>query len=139
MANQCYPLGRQYIQGGGAALWNPTSDTIKAALVTNGYTPTMATDQFLNNLGTNRIGTDQTLAGKTVTNGALSASNITFPAVPAGSTVSYLVIYKLVGNGSSSDNTSPLIVFYDTITGFPFASGGTDVTISWNASGIFRV
>lgn len=136
MANQCYPLGRQYIQGGS---WNPSSDTIKACLVKSTYTPTLATDAHLNDLGSNRIGTDQTLAGKGITNGALSANNITFPAVPAGSTVTYLLVYKLVGDGSSSDNTSPLIVFYDTITGFPFASGGTDVTISWNASGIFRV
>src|SRR5216684_5693103 len=135
MANQGYPLGRQYIQGGS---WNPVADTIKACLVKSTYTPTLATDAHLNDLGTNRIGTDQALAGKAITNGVLSASNVTFPAVPAGSTVTYLVLYKLVGDGSSGDVTSPLIIIWDTITGFPFATGGTDVVISWNASGIFR-
>ncbi len=139
MANQGYPLGRQYIQGGGAATWNPTADTIKACLVSNVYVPNLVTDQFLNNLGTNRVGTDQTLAGKAVTNGFLTATNVTFPLVPGGSTVAFLVVYKLVGGGGVGDNTSPLIVIWDTIVGWPFATGGTDVVIAWNASGLFRV
>ncbi len=139
MANQGYPLGRQYIQGGGAATWHPTADTIKACLVANTYTPNLVTDQFLNNLGANRVGTDQALAGKAVTNGFLTATNVTFPLVPGGSTVAFLVVYKLVGDGSAGDVTSPLIVIWDTIVGWPFATGGTDVVIAWNASGLFRV
>lgn len=136
MANSLYAFGRQYILTGSLA---PLTDTVKACLITTAYVPSLSADQHLNNLGTNRVGTDQTLTGKAVTNGYLTAANLTFAAVPGGSTVGFIGVYKLVGDGSSTDTTSPLIVLYDTATGLPVATAGTDITVTWNAQGLFRV
>jgi hypothetical protein len=136
VANSLYAFGRQYILTGSFA---GLTDTLKACLITNAYSPNLSTDQHLNNLGTARVGTDQTLTTVGVTNGFLTAANLTFPAVAGGSTVAYIAVYKLVGNGSSSDTTSPLIVLWDTATGLPVATGGTDITVTWNAQGLFRV
>lgn len=136
MANSLYAFGRQYILTGTFA---GLTDTLKACLITTGYSPNLSTDQHLNNLGTNRVGTDQTLTGVGVTNGFLTAANLTFAAVPSGSTVGFIGLYKLVGNGSPSDTTSPLICLWDTATGLPVATGGTDITVTWDARGLFRI
>jgi len=53
--------------------------------------------------------------------------------------VAFIAVYKLVGNGSVNDATSPLIVLWDTATGLPVATGGTDIRVTWNAQGLFRI
>jgi hypothetical protein len=132
MANNFYDLGRKYILDGNLV---PASDTIKAALVKSAYTPNLATHQFYNDISADVLNTPQALASKTTTAGVLKAANVTFSSVTLGDTASYVAIYKDTGVAG----TSPLIALFDTISGFPFATNGGDVVISWNASGIFRV
>jgi hypothetical protein len=127
MANALYDKGRQaFLEGSIAYL----TDTIKVALVTNGYTPNLSTHQFYSDLtpGSNVVGTPQTLGSKTSTNGVANAANVTYTAVTAGSTVTYLAIYKDTG----SNSTSPLIALIDTATGLPVSTNGGDITVSWD-------
>ncbi len=136
MANNWYDAGRKYELDGNL---KPSVDTIKVCLLKDTYTPNLATHAFLNDLGTNRVGTDQVLGAITTAAGTLSGGNTTFVAVPGGSLAKFVALYKLVGDGSSGDVTSPLIMLFDIILGFPIATSGANILITWNASGIFRV
>jgi len=44
------------------------------------------------------------------------------------------VIYKDTG----VDGTSPLIAYVDTITGFPLATNGGDITVQWD-NGTYKI
>jgi hypothetical protein len=136
MADALYDLGRQkFLEGSIAYL----TDTIKVALVKSTYTPNLSTHQFYSDLtpGTNVIGTPQTLASKTSTNGVADAADVTFTAVSAGSTVSYVAIYKDTGTAS----TSPLIALIDTGVGLPVMTNGGDISVTWDNGSlkIFRL
>lgn len=133
MANAFYTLGIEAILKGTIS-WN--SDTIKVSLVTSGYTPTLATDQYYNIIpGGDVISTPVALSSKTTAGGRAGAANTTFSSVSSGSTVTYLAIYKDTGTSS----TSPLICLLDTANGLPFATNGGDIVIVWDsgANGIF--
>ena len=125
MANTSYPLGMQKLLG---ASIDFLDDTIKAALLPSTYTFSAA-HEFVAALGT-RIGTDQTLTGKSVTGGVLDADDPDFGALAPGNTVKALVIYKDTGNAS----TSPVLFYYDVVAGFPFATNGGALTVPWDSS-----
>jgi hypothetical protein len=123
MANTVYPLGAQKIL---SALINFTSDTIKGALVSNGYTYSTS-HEFVSSLGT-LIGTSQTLTGISVTDGVLDATDLDFGAIAPGSTIKALVIFKDTGNPA----TSPVLFYYDAATGLPAATNGGVITVPWS-------
>ena len=127
MANTLYPKGKQKILS--AAINFPT-DTIKAILITNGYTYSTA-HEFLSDLGANTVGTAQTLTNKTVTDGVFDADDVTFAALAPGATLKAVVLYKDTGVAG----TSALIDYIDAVTGLPMATNGGDVTIQWENSG----
>lgn len=133
MANALYPLWKnQLLQF--TANNNLSAGTVKVALVTAGYTYA-STDQFWSAVSASAIGTPQTIGSKTFTNGTFSGGNVTFTAV-TGAQVTKLVIYIDTGTAS----TSPLVAFLDTsVTGLPVTPNGGDITITWNASGIFTL
>lgn len=130
MANTLYPKGKEKIL---AAAINFPTDTLKVALVSNGYTYA-ATDEFLSTVAPYVLGTAQTLSSKTTTSGAFDAADVTFAAVAAGATALGVVIYKDTGVAG----TSPLIAFIDTITGFPLATNGGDISVVWD-NGTYRI
>ena len=125
MANTLFPKGKQKILS--AAINFPT-DTIKAILVTNSYTYSTA-HEFLSDLGTT-VGTAQTLANKTVTDGVFDADDITFATLAPGSNLKAVILYKDTGVAG----TSALIDYIDTVTGLPMATNGGDVQIQWDNS-----
>ncbi|WP_150523840.1 hypothetical protein [Roseibium sediminis] len=130
MANALYTKFKEAILKGEIDL---TSDTIKVALVdTGGYT-FAATHQFLSDIGSNILGTAQTLANATVTNGVFDADDVVFTEQAAGigtlDAIEALVIYKDTGTAA----TSNLIAYYDTATGLPVNPNGGDITITWDA------
>lgn len=131
MANALYTKGKEKMLSGAI---NFTSDTIKAALVSTSYAQNLSTDEFWSSAAANVIGTPQALASKTVTGGALDAADVTYAAVAAGSTAKCVVLYKDTG----SDATSPLLAFIDTITGFPLATNGGDITVQWD-NGTYKI
>lgn len=131
MANALYVKGKEKIL---SAAINFSSDTLKVRLVKNTYAQNLTTDEFVS-LVTKVTGTtDQLLTGKTVTGGVFDANDVTFTAVPAGETSEGVVIFKDTGD----DATSPVIAYIDTITGFPLATNGGDITIQWD-NGAFKI
>ena len=130
MANALYTKFKEAILKGEIDL---TSDTIKVALVdADGYTYA-ATHQFLSDIGSNILGTAQTLANATVTDGVFDADDVVFTEQAAGTgtqdAIEALVIYKDTGTAA----TSNLIAYYDTATGLPVNPNGGDITITWDA------
>lgn len=103
-----------------------SADPIMAALVSDGYTFSAA-HEFLSEVGV-LVGSPQALTGKTTSGGIFDADDLAFGAIAPGSTAKALVLYLNTGNPS----TSPLIIYDDEITGFPFATNGGDVNIPWS-------
>lgn len=109
---------------------NLDTDTIKAALISSAYTPSLTTHEFYSDISTNALNTPQTIANTTVSaDGILDGDDITFTAVAAGSTATYIAIYKDTG----VPTTSPLIALLDTISSFPVATNGGDIVIQWSS------
>lgn len=131
MANAVYVLGKEKIL---SAQINFSADTLKVRLVKNTYAQNLATDEFISSVTKITGTTDQLLTGKTVTGGVFDAGDPTFTAVPAGETSEGVVIYKDTG----VEATSPVLLYIDTITGFPLATNGGDITIQWD-NGAFKI
>lgn len=134
MANAIYPKYKEAILGT-ATNTNLLTGTVKVALVDTGVYTYNAADQFLSSL-TGVVGTAQTIgATKSVTNGLFDGGDVTFTSV-TGNSVEALVIYVDTGTAG----TSPLVAYIDTsVTGLPVTPNGGNITITWNASGIFQL
>jgi hypothetical protein len=133
MANALYPKWKEQLLQF-TANNNLSAGTVKVALVTAGYTYSAA-NQFYSSVSASVVGTPQTIGSKTFTDGVFDGGNVTFTAV-TGSQVVSLVLY--IDTGSAA--TSPLVAFLDTgVTNLPVTPNGGDITITWNASGIFAL
>ena len=130
MASALYPIGKKAILD---ASINLDTDTIKAALVDTGTYTYSAAHDFYNDVS-GVVGTPQTIANTTTTSGTFDGDNVTYTAV-SGNTVEAIVIYKDTGSSA----TSPLIAYIDSGTGLPVTPNGGDITVAWNASGIFSI
>jgi hypothetical protein len=132
MANALYPKWREALMQ--AAANSGLNGTVKIALVdTSVYTYNAAHD-FLDDLGGSRIGTDQTLTGKTFVNGVFDAADPTWPT-GGGVSVEALVIYIDTGLAG----TSRLVAYLDTgYDGLPVTNSG-GVTVEFDAAGIFTL
>ena len=127
MANVFYAKGKEKIL---SADIDWVTDTIKVMLVKNTYPQNLSTDEFLDDVEAYRLNTDQTLSGKSITNGIFDAADPTWTAVTAGDTSEGVVIYKYTGSAA----TSPVLIYIDSITGFPLATNGGDITAAWDNS-----
>lgn len=131
MSNALYVKGAEKLLSGSVDL---SSATIKAALLKNTYAQNLSTDEFYSDISANVAGTPQALGSKTVTGGKFDAADPTFTAVTAGDTLEAVVLYKDTGNPA----TSPLLAYIDTITGFPLATNGGDITPQWD-NGTYKI
>lgn len=134
MANAIYPKYKETILGA-ATNTNLLTGTVKVALIDTGTYTYSDAHQFYSSV-TGVVGTPQTIgATKSVTNGLFDGADVTFTAV-TGNTAEALIIY--VDTGSAA--TSPLVAYIDTsVTGLPVTPNGGDISITWNASGIFQL
>lgn len=123
MANRFFPKGAEKILKGAIRF---DSDAIAVGLVPAAYSYDAA-HEFLSSVGS-LVGTAKTLGSPTVAGGVLDADDVAFGAIPPGSTVKALVMFKNTGNPS----TSPLLCYFDEVTGFPFATNGAEVTTPWS-------
>lgn len=131
MANALYPKFKESLLQAGV---NMSTGIVKVALVDTGTYTYSAAHQYLSSL-TGAVGTAQTLGSKTFLNGVFDAADVTFPAV-VGNSAEALVIYVDTGNAA----TSPLVAFMDTgIGGLPVTPNSGDISVTWNASGIFAL
>jgi len=134
MANALYPKWKEQLLQF-TANNNMSSGTVKVALVDTGVYTYSSTDQFWTAVSSASVGTPQTIGSKTFTNGVFDGGDVTFTTV-TGSSVEALVIWIDTGTPS----TSPLVAYIDTsVTGLPVTPNGGDITITWNASGIFAL
>lgn len=132
MANAIYPKYKEAIIQ--SAPNSSLSGTVKAALVDTGTYTYSTAHEFLSSLS-GVVGTAQTIGTKTYTNGVFDGDNVTYTAV-SGSSAEAVVIYIDTGVAG----TSRLVAYLDTgFTGLPVTPNGGDITVTWNASGIFAM
>lgn len=138
MANAVYPLFKQEIMKGTANnLLNSAEGAtgVYCALVDTGTYVYSSAHQFYSSLS-GVVGTDQEILTKTQTNGTFDGTDLTFTAV-TGASVEALVLYR---KNAGANTTWPLIAYIDTgVTGLPVTPNGGNITITWNASGIFTL
>ena len=133
MPNAIYPKYKEAVIQSSAN--SSLTGTVRVALVDTGTYTYSAAHEFLTSL-TGVVGTAQTIgATKSYTNGVFDGGDVTFTAV-SGATVEALVIYIDTGTAG----TSRLVAYLDTgVTGLPVTPNGGDITVTWNASGIFAL
>lgn len=143
MANAFYPIWKQELLQ--TSTDTGLDDGTGASVIfvdTGTYTYSAAHDYFNDLSGTYGDGgtaraNSEALGTKTYVNGTFDAADTVFASVnTSGTTVEGFVIF--INNGTA-DASSRLVAYYDaSITGMPFStSSGSQVTITWNASGIF--
>lgn len=138
MANALYPPYKQSLLAGdaNADLDNDTStDGPFVALVDTGTYTYNAAHDFYNDLS-GIVGTDQRITAPTVTSGLFDGGDLTYTAV-SGNSIEALVIYR---HNSGANTTWRLVAYIDTsVTGLPVTPNGGNITVTWNASGIFQL
>lgn len=141
MANAIYPVYKTAILNASANTSLDQNDATNGpfvALVDTGTYTYSAAHDFYNDLS-GIVGTDQRITTPTtgsVSQGTFDGDNVTFSAV-SGATVEALVIYR---HNSGANTTWRLVAYIDTsVTGLPVTPNGGDITVSWNASGIFTI
>lgn len=138
MANAIYPIYKGHLLAASANVSlnvNDATDGPFVALVDTGTYTYSAAHDFYNDLS-GVVGTDQRIANPTVTTGTFDGDNVTFTAV-SGATVEALVIYR---HNSGANSTWKLVAYIDTsVTGLPVTPNSGDITVTWNASGIFTI
>ena len=136
MANAIYSKYKEACMKGSANIDLDTG-TVKAALVDTGTYTFSDAHEFLSSL-TGVVGTAQTIATTTV--GVVAAAvfdgdNVTYTAV-SGASAEAIVIYIDTGVAG----TSRLVAYLDTgVTGLPVTPNSGDISVTWNASGIFKL
>lgn len=109
--------------------------TLKCALIDTGTYTYSATHQFFSSVSASVVGTPQTLASKTYTDGTLDAANVTFPAV-SGATAEAVVLF--IDTGAAG--TSRLVSYQDAgVTNLPVTPNGADINLTFDAAGIFSL
>jgi len=131
MASVVYPKAKESFLKADLDL----DSTIRAVLIDTGtYTYNAAHDNYDDLSGV--VGSESgALASKTFTNGTFDAADITFTAV-TGNTVEAIVLFLDTGTASADK----LVCYIDSASsGLPVTPNGGDITVAWNASGIFSL
>jgi hypothetical protein len=132
MPNALYPKWKEAISQNTAN--SSLTGTVKVALVDTGTYTYSAAHEFYSSVS-GVVGTPQTIGSKTYTNGVFDGSDVTFTAV-SGASAEALVLYIDTGTAGPSRR----VAFIDTsVTGLPVTPNGGDISITWNASGIFAI
>ena len=137
MTNSLYSTGLNAFLLGGL---NWTGGTFRAFLVTSGYTPNLATDQYLSAISTgNRMGNSGStargnapaLSTSAPGAGVADATAVTWTAVPNGVAYNSIVIFE---DDGVADASSPLVAYIDglfTVTvNVTAATSATALTIT---------
>lgn len=141
MANAIYPIYKTALLAASASvdLDNDTAtDGPFCALVDTGTYTYSAAHDFYNDLS-GVVGTDQRITSPTVgsvSQGTFDGADLTYTAV-TGNSVEALIIYR---KNSGANTTWRLVIYIDTsVTGLPVTPNGGNITVTWNASGIFTL
>lgn len=128
MASQLFPKGASHILGTSTQI-DFASDTFKILFYSAAITTTW---EFVSDLTSGSIvARSGSLSGITITNGVIDANDITVTAV-SGSAFTHVVLYKDTG----TDASSALVAVFDISS---FTPTGGDISVIWNASGLFSI
>jgi hypothetical protein len=129
MASALYPSFKALLLNAGL---NLASADIRAIIVDSADYTYSAAHDFLDDVPAGaRVAVSSALASKTTTGGVFDATDVTLSAV-TGDSVEAVVLYHHTG----TDATSELIAYIDGVSVTP---NGGNITIQWNASGIFAL
>lgn len=137
MANAIYPEYKESLLDGDAntALTGTGATGLWVALIDTGTYAYSAAHQFYSDLS-GVVGTDVEITTATTANGLVDGDNVTFTTV-TGASVEALVLYR---KNAGANTTWRLVAYIDTsVTGIPVTPNGGDITVTWNASGIFQL
>lgn len=140
MANTLFNPGREGFLAGEID-WDTA--VIKAALV-RGYAPAAA-HKFVSDVtgaGGVLAATSAALGSKTVTSGVADAADVTFTAVASNASGHGVLVFQssaVTGGADVAATAQRVICYLDTGTNLPITPNGGDITVSWNASGIFSI
>lgn len=133
MANAIYPKWKEASMQGASN--SSLAGTVKVALVDTGVYTYSASHEFYSSVSSAVIGTPATLGSKTYTGGVFDAADPTISGV-SGNSAEALVFFIDTGTPS----TSRLVSFHDTgWTNLPVTPNGGDITIQFDAAGIFAL
>jgi|SRR5688500_2409083 len=135
MANAIYPLYKEALLDASSNV-DINDGTVKAVLIDAADYTYSTAHNFLDDVAAGaRVGTPQTIANTTVAAGLFDGDNVTFTAVTGDVSEAILIFID-----TGVEATSRLVAYIDTgVTGLPVTPNGGDITISWNASGIFQL
>jgi len=129
MASALYPAYKELLLGAGL---NLTSLAIKAVVIDTADYTYNAAHNFLDDVAAgSRIATSSNLASKTVTGGVFDAADVVINGVAGDASEAVILYYD-----SGSEATSTLIAYLDGLT---IQANPGNLTIQWNASGIFSL
>lgn len=138
MANAVYPEYKEFLLSASANVSLNVDDATDGPfcrLVDTGTYTYNAAHDFADDI-TGGVGTDQRITGPTVANGLFDGSDLTYTSV-SGNSVEALVIYR---HNSGANTTWKVVLYEDTgVTGLPVTPNGGNITVTWNASGIFQL
>lgn len=91
--------------------------------------------EFYSSISAGVVGTEQEIgATKSYTNGVFDGADVTFTSV-TGATCEAVILFR---KNAGANTTWRLIAYLDTnITNLPVTPNGGNITVTWNASGIF--
>lgn len=140
--NQLYPQGKKHLLQKNINVTDTSgTDQLKMALMSTSYTGQVS-DEFFNAISGNQVGSSVALASTAISVSAggvvsVDANDVTFSSVAAGSTVGKVVIYVAGATPGSDDY---LLVYFDSDgSAINISTNGGDITVSFNASGIFKL
>lgn len=135
MANAIYPKFKEALADDLANI-DLNDSTVKVALIDLADYTYSAAHVFLTDVpGAAIVGTPQTIANTTVTNGLFDGDDVVFPAV-TGDPCEALILFIDTGTAA----TSRLVAFMDVgVTGLPVTPNGGNINVTWNGSGIFQL
>jgi hypothetical protein len=140
MANAIYPLYKQAVMSAGTDTslnQNTAQDGPYCALVDTGVYTYNTAHQYVSPSLTGITGVDQRILSPVVTTaGTFDGTDLIFSAV-SGATIEALVIYRHNGGATTSWK---LVCYLDSgVTGLPVTPNGGDITVTWDATGIFTL
>jgi len=134
VTNIIYPKYKEALLSGASDVALDT-ETVKVSLIDTDIQPQSNSDQYYSDLNESaEIGT-VTLANTSVSNGVFSADDVSI--VPESNVESEALLFWI---DTANTETSRLIAWLDdSVTGLPIIPNGSNVDITWNESGIFKL
>jgi hypothetical protein len=138
LANALYPKWKEArLQStANAALDGSGTTGVYAALVDTGTYTYSSSHEFYSSISSAVVGTPVEISTKSYTNGLFDGGDVTLSAV-SGSSAEAIVLYV---KNAGANTTWRLVAYIDTgATGLPVTPNGGDISVVFNASGIFQL